>query len=57
MLLAPGFAGAHWEENDWVFHHMGWGMGGGGWLGGLMMLVWLGVGVLAFIWLWRKLFK
>lgn len=37
----------------------GWGMmdGGWGWFMGIILVVWLVVGVLAAIWLWQKIKK
>jgi hypothetical protein len=55
FMLIPVFAGAHMEV-DYGYHHM-MDFTGAGWLVMLSWIVWLGVGILAFIWLLRKLVK
>ena len=52
----PGLTKAHLGSGSFGVRHMGFGAGGGV-LMSLLLIVWLGVGVLTLVWLWRQLMK
>ncbi|PIR57767.1 MAG: hypothetical protein COU71_02335 [Parcubacteria group bacterium CG10_big_fil_rev_8_21_14_0_10_38_31] len=56
LSFFPGIVGAHGEEMM-PFDSLG-GVGGMWfWAGGLIHLIWLTVGILAIVWLWKQISK